>query len=326
MFRTISPNLSKLIRYLLLVIIFFISWLVGSMHTTGDQLNYTHVYNNISSYEIVPALVYYRFHLNSLELVHFLFIYLFSAFFEKVVLFSFVNTFFASLIIKYFDKLKVSFLVTTSFLITNFYVYVLFFTAERLKFGFIILLIGLCMKAGSKLRNITIFSAILGHAQMVLILAPVVFEDAVSRVLKIIKTSRLKWSTFLFIIPLLLIPFVWDYAIFKFQNYRDNVIDSTSIFSFVRITVFFILAAYYANKVEKISKAFIVFIPLFIMVYLIGGDRVNMIAYMYFLYYALRYKNGLNVGILMTSLYFAWKTILFLVSVSIYGNGFNQIY
>tara|TARA_B100000963_G_scaffold359192_1_gene385775 strand:+ start:10886 stop:11866 length:981 start_codon:yes stop_codon:yes gene_type:complete len=326
MLRTISPGVSKLIRHLLLIIVFIISWIVGSLYTTGDQLNYTNVYNNISSYEIVPALVYYRFHLNSLELVHFFFIYFLSAYFEKVLLFSILNTFFAYLIIRYFDQLKVSLLVTASFITTNFYVYVLFFTAERLKFGLLILLIGLCMKAGSKLRLLTIFSSIFGHAQVVLILAPIIFEDGIRRLIKMLKTSRLKWSTLLFIIPLLLIPFIWEYALFKFQSYRDNVIDSTSIFSFLRVTTFFILAAFYANKVETISKAFIVFIPLFIMVYLIGGDRVNMIAYMYFLYFALRYKNGLNAGILITTLYFFWKTIMFLVSISIYGNGFNQVY
>ena len=326
MLRPISPSVSILVRYLLLAIIFIISLVVGSLHTTGDQLNYTNVYNTISSYELVPALVYYRFHLNSIEVVHFLFIFLLSEFFNKVLLFTIVNTFLASLIIKYFDKLKVSLLVTTSFLLTNFYIYVLFFTAERLKFGFVILLIGLCMKTGSKFKYLTIFSSIFGHAQLVLILAPIVFNDGIVKLFKILKTARLQWSTFLFIIPLLLAPFIFEYAVYKFQNYRDGVIDSTSLFSFIRVTLFFFLAAFYANKVETISKAFIVFIPLFVMVYLIGGDRVNMIAYMYFLYFALRYKKGLNMGILVTSLYFCWKTILFLISVSVYGNGFNQIY
>jgi hypothetical protein len=326
MLRPFSKNVSILIRYILLAVIFSISLVVGFFHTSGDQLNYTNVYNNIGSYELIPALVYYRFHLNSLELVHFLFIYLLSEFFNKVLLFSIVNTFFASLVIKYFDKLQVSLLVTASFLLTNFYIYVLFFTAERLKFGILILLIGLCLKSGSKLKHITIFSSIFGHAQTVLILAPIVFEDGISRLFKLLKTSRLKWSTFLFIIPLALAPFVLDYAIYKFQSYRDSNMDNLTIFSFVRVTLFFLLTAFYANKVESISKAFIIFIPLFFMVYFIGGDRVNMIAYMYFLYFALRYKNGLNLGILVTTLYFSWKTLLFLISVSIYGNGFNQVY
>jgi hypothetical protein len=88
-----------------------------------------------------------------------------------------------------------------------------------------------------------------------------------------------------------------------------------------------ILSVWYAkNK----SEAFIIFIPLVLAVFILGSDRINMMAYFAFLYYALQCKRGLNIGILVTTVYFAWKSYFFVSDIIEYGNGFenvlNQIY
>lgn len=67
------------------------------------------------------------------------------------------------------------------------------------------------------------------------------------------------------------------------------------------------------------------FIPLFLAVYFVGGGRVNFIGYFAFLFFALHYKKGFNLGVIVTSLYFSVQGFDFLRKIIIYGNGFHQI-
>lgn len=64
------------------------------------------------------------------------------------------------------------------------------------------------------------------------------------------------------------------------------------------------------------------FIPLFMAVFLFGDERINILGYFIFLYYALFVRRGLNVGVLITSVYFAYASYGHLVRIFKYGNGF----
>ena len=69
-----------------------------------------------------------------------------------------------------------------------------------------------------------------------------------------------------------------------------------------KLAVFFLLSMYYAeDKVESTS----LFLPLFVAVFLVGGERVNLFGYFLFLYYGLQFKGGRNYGVGITSVY--WK-------------------
>jgi hypothetical protein len=79
------------------------------------------------------------------------------------------------------------------------------------------------------------------------------------------------------------------------------------------------LTLWYAKKKKEVV---LIFIPLFVSVYLIGGERVNMMGYFVFLYYVLPIKKGFNMGILTTSAYFLYVTYMFMINVIEYGDGF----
>ena len=71
------------------------------------------------------------------------------------------------------------------------------------------------------------------------------------------------------------------------------------------------------------SKVIFMFIPLFIAVLLVGGDRINMISYIVFLYFSLPIKKGLNFGVIVSSVYFMVATIFFVGNILLYGDGFS---
>lgn len=70
-------------------------------------------------------------------------------------------------------------------------------------------------------------------------------------------------------------------------------------------------------------QVFLIFIPLFGAVYFLGGERVNMMGYFVFLFYALQHKRGFNLGILATSAYFLYVNIIFVDNIIKHGEGFN---
>ena len=316
-----SPNLLRVTsRYLLLVTVFAISMVVGALYTEGDQYIYARVYDAIGSLTLAEAFVFYTQSLSSIEIVHFIFIWSLSSYFPKILLFSIVNTIFAGLIVRVFDLIKVNFLVTCVFLLSNFYIYVLFFAAERLKFGFFLLALGLCIQSGKILKNSLLFLSMSAHFQMILVYAPKAFEVAIASLVRLVKVQRFNPKILIFLLLLLtFFPLISDGLNTKLQAYTYR----GDAFDYLRISCFLLLTVWYAKKEHDVRSVILMFFVLYIAVFFVSGDRVNMIAYGYFLYYALRCRNGLNMGILLTSIYFFGKTALFLISINQFGHGFG---
>ena len=302
-----------------MIFVFAISMLLGALYTEGDQIVYGKVYDAIGTFTLIEAFVFYTQNISSIEIVHFIFIWSLSSYFPKVLLFSILNTIFAGLIIRVFDLIKVNFLVTCVFLLTNYYLYVLFFAAERLKFGFFLLALALCIQSGKILKNSLLFLSIAAHFQMILVYIPKVFDEVIASLVRVLKVQRFNLNILVFLLPLIFLPIIGNALINKIQAYEYD----GSIFEYLKISVFLMLTLWYAAKERSIKSAIIMFIPLFVAIYFVSGDRINMIAYFYFLYFALRYKNGLNVGILLTSIYFFGKTVLFLSSINQFGHGYG---
>lgn len=317
--RPFSNAVNIVLRFLLLLVVFAISMLIGGLYTGGDQISYTKVYESIGSMGLVDAFSYYTFNLGSIELIHFIFIWSLSHYLPKVLLFSIINTILAGLIVRLFDSLRVNFLVTSVFLLTNFYLYVLFFAAERLKFGFILLVLGLSMQAGKKLKIPVILMSFTAHFQMILVVFPKVFEMVVNRLVGVVKVQKFNLRILLLIIPpLLMFPSFPEYLIRKVQAYEST----GSVFDYTRVSLFLLLSLWYIPNRKGKRYAFMMFLVLYISVYFFGDARVNMIAYIYFLMFALGYRNGINIGILITSIYFFVKTIIFVNNIVQFSHGF----
>jgi thiol:disulfide interchange protein len=125
---------------------------------------------------------------------------------------------------------------------------------------------------------------------------------------KLLKTGK----TFKYVIafPLLVLPVLLlrEHIFSKFQAYHHE----TDLAEFVRIVLFFVLAILYSkNKLETV----LLFFPIFISVFLFGGDRINFLGYFIFLYYGLQFRRGWNFGVLVTSGYFAYATIDFCINI-----------
>jgi hypothetical protein len=92
-----------------------------------------------------------------------------------------------------------------------------------------------------------------------------------------------------------------------------DVLDFLKLFSFLVLTLF------YSKKRFKVIS---LFIPLFVVTFILGEDRANMYGYFVFLYYSLSFNKGFNIGVIVTELYFLIKNYFFVTNILFKGTGF----
>lgn len=310
-------RLSTIANISLCLSIFLISLLIGPLYVDGDQYAYRITYEGLKGLNVVDGFIFYTFNLSSKEFIHFFLSWGASNLEIKKDLFiAFSNTILAYGVIMLLRKWKVSFFVIALLLLTNFYFFVLYFAAERLKFGFIFFIFSLLY-----VRFFHFFAllSVTSHIQLLIFYISILFQWLSEQIIIIVSRGIIKKSLKIIVILILLIGLfviLGEHILKKFLAYSHGTIDVSGL---LKSSIFFVLSLIYSkNKREVIF----LFIPLVVGIILIGGDRINMMGYFVFLYYALPVKNGINFGILITSTYFIFASFEFVIKIMEYGNGF----
>lgn len=314
------------LRIVLLFSVFNISLILGNLYVGGDNNGYRAIYNGVADLDIFNAYFLYNYVITTVEFVHFIFVWIASNLgIDRILFLSICNTLLAGLIIKTFDNLKVNLLVTSCFIITNFYLYVLFFDTERLKFGFIFFLLFFLFRKKKTLSFFLSILSIFSHLQILILFLGRGLQLFINEIKPLLFKFQFKKSLLLALPMMMVLLFAinttqiagTNYLLFKVMAYGGD----RSLSDFLRITIFFLIALFYTK--DK-SETLIYFLPLFVAVYFVGGDRINMMGYIFCLYYCLPYRAGLNLGVLITSLYFLYANIDFVKKIILYGNGFYE--
>jgi hypothetical protein len=287
------------------VIVFLYTYLLGSLYIVGDQIVYRHVYEAVSQLNIFEAYIQYRSKLYTDELGHFVIIWIASHFLEKDLFMAFSNAVLAFFSVKIFLSWGAKPIVAMFLVVFGYYHLAFYVSAERLKFGALFFVIGMYYFNAQKVglfrkSNYFFIISIITHLQFFIVLffysAKVFFTDRLSKGFRI---SKIK--LYLVAVVLLFSIFVFLYFsqhIFsKFNSYHQDF----GVEEYIRLFGFFALAFYYSRfKLEVV----VIFSVLFLFVALVGGMRVNMFGYFVFLYYALKSNGGVNLGVILTSIYF----------------------
>ena len=308
---------SALIGYVssigLVGIVCILAFVLGQYYISGDPVIYQEYYREISTLKIDEGYAYYNIKTGGVEPIYFLLTWMASKLFEKVLFDAILNGTLVLLGLSYIIKKRVNKLLIPLF-IFNFYIFVLIFSAERLKLGFIIYLWGVVL--GGRVGFVLSATSVFAHLQMVI---PVAMY-AIAKFVRITFMQALLGIAFgasVIFVTADFLPEVFESIKEKFDFYNANVNVMVSI---TKVMVFAIIIFLYNRKQWLLNLVFsIIFVILSI---LIGSDRVIMIAYFLFLHYALRVNNGLNIGVIATSLYFTAKTALFIYSIFAFGNAF----
>ena len=300
--------------------VFFISLVIFPYFFSGDQEFYRNFYEGVSELPFTEAFSFYKSSLGTSEPGYFLLVYVFSSLMSKDLLFSILNFLLFQQIYSWFLKHNVS-RILFPLIYLNFYLLVLAFSAERLKLALLLFLIGYCARGGTRFLFLT--ASIFAHVQVLILL----FCTQVRRIIDVLKAlaqgragSGFFYLGFLTIGMIIVLFIMREHIESKFGAYYGVWGGPQSM---VKPLVFTLLAVIYAqgSKVEAAAAS----LPLVICAYFIGDERIVIFSYFVFMFYGLQANRGLNVGVILTNLYFSYKGVYFLINIILFGNGFFML-
>lgn len=318
-------SISKCHPWLYALFSFVLTLYVLPLYIDGDQLSYRQFYDQVSFYQFKDAFYFYQNISGSSEPGYFLLGYLFSNVIDKVLLMSFINALLAYSLAKYFLSIRLSPWIL-GLLLFNYYQMVLFFTAERLKIACLLVLLSLMVRGVWK--YIFQVSSLFFHAQ---VFPMIIGLNWINNIMPVFQSrlSKNKWVSTCFTI-LLVIPLLWCvFFILKGHIYHKisgayYALTAEELYlSLAKSGIFYVLSIYYAEKNEKL-KAFFLQLPIWSLIFIVGGSRLDILSYFIFFYYASKVSRGLNMGMILSSGYFSVKGLIFIMKIIVTGNGYGD--
>lgn len=313
-------------RKTLIFISLFIFGAIASLvlyprYTDGDQLHYRLFYDNVSSVSgWAEKFVFYRSTVGAAEPGYFFLVYLISETFQKDVFFSLVNGVGLGCFFLLLYKSKLPWYLYP-FLLVNLYLISLGFSAERLKLAFVIFGLAFLFKPGIY-RWVTLFSSVLFHFQMVIILTSYALW---------VYSGTLKLSFYWALRTLILLLVVISSAYAIYPIYSDYLIDKKEAYdsvgwggasAMVKPAVFLVASAFCASNISRFTLASA---PILLASFYVGSERVTVFSYFTLLFMVggarQPYKGIFGVFLLLISAYFTYSGYLFLVDFVTTGKG-----
>jgi len=298
------------------LIVFALSLLISPHYMLGDQEIYRRFFEILPTLSFADGFIHYSQTLTSIEPGYYTISWIFSRFLEKDLFISILNAILAFYSMQLLIRWRASIYVAASIVLTNFYFYVLFFAAERLKVSFIFLTMALAHVNGSKFYFFSALSAI-SHIQILIVYMMLLFREFSIEFIRIITSGKIKKYFLIGLIAFFLTLVVMSGQII--EKLSAYVVIGFDIQSVYKLLVFYFMTLVYSRNRSDVT---ILFIPLFIAVLMIGDERINMFGYFVFLYYAIPINKGFNMGVVLTSAYFFYKTIIFVHNIIVSGDGF----
>lgn len=301
-------------------IFLIVSFYLMPLYLYGDQIFYREIYKYFSDsgMNIQKNFSYYKEIVGATELFHFLFIFITSKLgLDKDLVMSFSNAFLFLFAYKACYKLSENRLISFLVVSGNYYLYVLSFSAERLKFAVIFIFLWVIYK-----RKIFIFLSISSHFQMFIICISryvSLLLDSISLKISLKKTISF---LFFFISFFFISFFVFKYSnlLYKIQVYYEH--SQFTFLSFLKISITIMVLAFSvskANRKEAINS--LLFVSFFLLV--LGADRVFMVMYLLAMFYALQYNRGYNIFVVGAILYYFYTSFLFINNLILFNDGYN---
>ena len=300
--------------------IFFISIFLGPYYIGGDQRTYRFLYDGLSGLSIFDGFIFYTSNIDSIEPGYFFYSWIFSNLgFEKDLFVALFNTFLAIFSYILLRRIGASHIFIAFLLIFNFYAYVLYFSADRLKFAVLFFVISILVLS-KKMRAFWAAMSIVTHIQMGILYSSIAFSLFSRYFFIVVRNGRVSVEK-IKLIFLVLIFSTFFLFLMKEQIVAKLVYFEVRHFSeLIRSLVFFLMALYCAKQKKLVLY---LFIPLLIAVFFLGGMRLNIFSFFVFIYFATQDRGGLNLPYVLTSLYFAYGALGFVSNIIMHGDGFH---
>jgi len=303
--------------FLFAVFAFVVSYLILPFYSAGDQISFRHVYEILPNLGFLEGFFYYNGALDSQEPGYFLLVYVFSGFMAKDLLMSLLNAALGYYLGLWLISKNVSWRII-ALLSLNFYLLVLFFSAERLKLSLLFVL--MASAYSGVFRYSYLCFAIFSHVQTALLLVSKLCANISISMLRMFRgrlALRLLFSLVgaLFMAGLLFT--LREHILSKMEVYMALGGDVTQL---IKPLIFTAFTLYYAR--HRWFEAISMQAPIILAAFIVGGNRVVLFSYFVFMLYGLQFRRGSNFGVYLFSTYFFVKGLIFITNIISYGTGF----
>ncbi|WP_156377227.1 hypothetical protein [Sphingopyxis sp. Root214] len=294
----------------------FSEWIL-KLYTEGDQKFYIALYNALSSApfgQISDTQVRYT---GSTEPLYGFLMWTTSPLLDKNIVISISNSILMTSIFLLLRKYKAGF-IFTALIFTNYYVLVLLTSAERLKYGYMFAILAALSPA--LLRAAGGIAALLSHYSILIVFVSILLPPRYRGLVKYFQGKEGgSWKSFV-----LFIATFFAFILFCII-YSDQIIDKVSQYQSYDITdmarsLALLLVAILVTS-DRLNMAITLSFPL-VATFILGGDRVNMLAISIFIYLVLREGKTNHPAVIVIMAYLSYKSLDFIQNVLAYGTGY----
>lgn len=310
---------SKLFSLFVCILTIAFSYFFSLYYVKGDQLLYTSFYNDVKGTNFLKAFVMYRNYLDASEPIYFIIVYLASNFISKNVFMALVNGVFMYFLSKLMMSYKISKLFILS-LVFNFYFITLFLSLERLKFSLLFFVLFLYCFQKRKTRIFFLVLSLLSHAQTILLLISDYINRFLKSVVSVFSTFKIKKSPYIAIVLVLAALFLFFLQGHISRKIEYYIRGGLSISNIVKPVIFMLLTFFLYKR--NFGKIFLMFLPFIFVSYVLGEKRVVIFTYFFFLYLSFKRSPHINIYIMIPSVYFIYRGLIFLNNILLYGDGY----
>lgn len=310
---------SHLQLVVLSVVFFLYSFVLISNYTEGDQYHYRALYDALSNVGFWDVLDVSRVYVNASDPLSFYILWGGSRLgVDKDIFISTANVVLLSCLYLLGRRYRVNYFIMLM-LMSNFYIVVLMTGAERLKFAFIFIFLAVLVrwKYG---KLILLLSSVFSHLQSIILLVAGGAGYFAARISENMRRGSLRKSVVLggflaALVGVVVVISVFDSVEAKAEAYMGNA----GVLELVQIALFFGAGLIFLkNKIQFTITMF----PLLVAAFILGGNRVNMIAVVLGVFLFWREGKANHPFMYAIMLYFSIKGLLFIENIMKYGNGF----
>ena len=282
-------------------------------------MDYSGAYEAIYDLTYFQAFSTYTGLIGSSEPIHFTVSWIASNLgLSRIYFISTVNAFLVIAFLILGKKMNGSLFVLVMVALSNFYFFALFTELERLKFAFLFFFIAMYFIENKKLFYVFSIVTMLTHLQFLVIYSGFFLIYFLKQFKNVAVNYRIEIKAFFIsLLIILILVAMSNQLIAKMSHYYIGL----NYFALLKVSPFILLILFYSRN-KRESLVFIT--PLLLMLLLVGGNRLNIFAYFIFLFYALKKNKGLNLSILMTTLYYFASSTIFIFNIFEYGRGYGM--
>jgi len=297
---------------ILFLLTFKISTVIATYYTESDQFFYIQFFEKSQGIDLLELYSLQASILSSYEPGYTVIIWLSNKLLNRTFFIALSNSLLAITFFNLWIKRGGHWLLIFIILLTNYYFFVCYFSAERLKFAFLFFGIALVFEKKKLKYLIFIILSILTHFQLIILLS--------AKYISVIKFKK-HLINFRNICFVLILVFVF-YSLFKnYINYKFNVY-FLRYFDFEGLIKIFILLFFCLSYSNSKKEVILSYLPILAAVFLFSGERVIIMAYFLFMYHSISYNKGINSGVILINLYLLIKTIPFITNTIKFGSAF----